>query len=91
MIFRPSAVRAPEDRTTGNVPVGDITPGGTRPGPEGGKRPAVQSGDENANPDRSTGDETRGADWSGSRPQPASGSRSGSSAGSGPENGPEEE
>lgn len=75
---------ASSGQTTGNVPVEGIDPGGTHAAPKGdatkkGKsdleaaRPAVQSGDENDDPRRTTGDDTAGADWAGSRPPPGKG------------------
>ena len=44
------------EKTTANTPVSDISPGGTRPAPSGGKpeRQPVQSGDQNTNPDHGT-------------------------------------
>lgn len=59
---------ASSGQTTGNVPVEAIDPGGTHGAPKGdanksGKsglsnaRPAVESGDQNDNPDRTTGNE----------------------------------
>jgi hypothetical protein len=82
---------APGSRTTGNVPVADVDPGGTRSAPagRGSQREPIQSGDENANPDRTTGNETPGADWMGNSPNPATGNRSGSSSASGPDRGPD--
>lgn len=72
---------ASSGQTTGNVPVEGIDPGGTHGAPKGdatkkGKsdladaRPSVQSGDENDDPTRTTGNDTAGADWAGSRPPP---------------------
>ncbi len=45
------------DKTTANVPVTEIDPGGTRPAPSSGEpktRPKPQSGDQNHDPDRVT-------------------------------------
>lgn len=75
---------ASSGQTTGNVPVEGIDPGGTHGAPKGdatrkGKsnltdaRPAVQSGDENTDPKRTTDNDTAGADRAGSRPPPGKG------------------
>lgn len=75
---------ASSGHTTDNVPVEATDPGGTHPAPKGnatktGKsdlkdaQPPVQSGDENDDPQRTTGNETPGADWAGSRPPPSKG------------------